>query len=324
MDAKQLRYFVRIVESGSISRAAADLRVAQSALSLHIANLEHELGVLLLIRKKRGVTPTECGELLFNRARSILGQFDNTVQEIRSFAASPAGNVTLGLPASIAAFFAAPLLMQLKNRYPSITLRVVDGVPSRLLTEVQDSRIDIAVVAETGATSALGVERLLSEKLFLVGAGRRRFGNATAVKTARLAALPLILPGRDHGIRQLIEETAARLGIDLTVNFQVDAVTAIKDLVRLEFGLTILPGVVIRDEIKRDEFWAVELTNPTPIRNIVLARPVKPPPTRASDAARSVIKDLVVKLVNDGDWPATLLFTPTNEPYLFLENVDWL
>ncbi|HEX2890051.1 LysR family transcriptional regulator [Vineibacter terrae] len=324
MDAKQLRYFVRIVETGSISRAAADLRVAQSALSLHIANLEDELGVLLLVRKKRGVTPTECGELLFNRARSILGQFESAVQEIRSYAANPAGNVTLGLPASIAAFFAAPLLMQLKNRYPSITLRIVDGVPSRLLAEVQESRIDLALVAEAGANSTLGVERLLSEKLYLVGAGRRRFGNAPAVKTARLASLPLVLPGRDHGIRLLIEEVAAKLGIELTVNFQVDAVTAIKDLVRLEFGVTVLPGAAVRDEIKRGEFWAVELVNPTPLRNIVLVRPVKPPPTRASDAARSVIRDLIVKLVNDGDWPATLLFTPTSEPYLFVESVDWL
>ena len=95
MDARQLSYFVRIVETGSMSHAAADLHVAQSALSLHVANLEHELGVALLIRRKRGVTPTACGELLFNRARSILNQFDNTVQEIRSYAASPAGNVTL-------------------------------------------------------------------------------------------------------------------------------------------------------------------------------------------------------------------------------------
>jgi len=325
MDVRQLRYFVRIVEAGGISRAAGELNISQSALSLHVTNLEHELGVRLLLRGKRGVTPTDCGQILVNRALSILSQLDNAVQEIRSYAADPAGKVSLGLPASIAEFFCPPLLMQIKSRYPNISLRIVDGVSQRLLSWVQESRIDLALAPEIGSTAALGVERLLAEKLHLVGAGPRRFGRASGVKAANLASMPLILPGREHGIRLIAEDLAAKLDIDLLVKFEVDALPAIKELVRAQFGYTLLPEAAIKQEMKRGELWAVELTDPPLLRHIALLRPLRAPATRAADAVRHVIMHLVVKMVRTGEWPATLLVDKEGSlADALAENLDWL
>lgn len=324
MDVRQLRYFMRIVEKRSLSRAAADLRVSQSSLSLHVANLEQELGVELLVRSRRGVALTECGELLLTRARAIIGQVDATMEEIRSFAENPAGLVTLGLPASIAAFFSAPLLMQLKVRYPRITLRIVDGVTSRLLALAQEKRVDLAMVTEVGPMSALGAERLVSETLYLAGAGPRRFGNAFAVNAANLASVPLVLPSRDHGTRLLVEEYAKALGIDLLVKFEVDAVPAIKELVRSGFGCTFLPATAIKEEAARGEFWTVELVEPALARIVTLVRPLKGKTNPASDAARAVIRDLVIKLVDSGDWPGTLLLKPTTNSPSIAEHIDWL
>lgn len=323
MDVRQLRYFVRIVEKKSLSRAAADLRVSQSSLSLHVANLEHELGVELLLRSRRGVALTECGELLFNRARSIIGQIDATVEEIRSFAENPSGVVTLGLPAGIAAFFSAPLLMQLRVRYPKITLRIVDGATSRLLSWAQEKRVDLAMVTETGAISALGTERLLSETLYLVGAGPQRFGNTFAVKAANLASVPLVLPSREHSMRLLVEEFAKGLGIDLQVKFEVDALPAIKELVRSGFGCTFLPATAIKDETARGEFWTVQVVDPTFTCTTTLVQPLKVKTNPASDAARAVIRDLVVKLVDNGDWPGTLLLKPSPSTALASDHIDW-
>ena len=76
MDIRHLRYFLAIAELGSITRAAAQLNVAQPALSLHVKNMEAELGTQLLLRSKSGVTPTEAGHLLMQRARAILDDLD--------------------------------------------------------------------------------------------------------------------------------------------------------------------------------------------------------------------------------------------------------
>ena len=83
MDLRQLRYFVAIVQSGSISRAALQLNVAQPALSMHIRNMETDLGTPLLFRAPHGVQPTEAGLILFRNARAILDQVETARHEIK-------------------------------------------------------------------------------------------------------------------------------------------------------------------------------------------------------------------------------------------------
>ncbi|EBU7498253.1 LysR family transcriptional regulator, partial [Salmonella enterica subsp. enterica serovar Typhi] len=75
MDLRQLKYFVKVVESGSFSKAANVLHVAQPALSLHVKHMEEELGVALLHRAAQGVTPTQAGERLMLHAKRILAEF---------------------------------------------------------------------------------------------------------------------------------------------------------------------------------------------------------------------------------------------------------
>ena len=77
MNLKQLKYFVQITDSGSLSKAARILHIAQPSLSLQLKNLEEELGVTLLVRHARGVTPTDLGTMLYEQARLIVRQTEN-------------------------------------------------------------------------------------------------------------------------------------------------------------------------------------------------------------------------------------------------------
>ena len=89
MDLRQLRYFVAIVQCGSISRASLQLNIAQPALSLHVRNMEADLGLPLLFRTPQGVQPTEAGLILLRNARLIIEQFEQAQREIRGSAAEP-------------------------------------------------------------------------------------------------------------------------------------------------------------------------------------------------------------------------------------------
>ncbi len=103
MDFRNLRYFVEIVERGSMKRAAESLYVAQPALSQQVKKLEEELGVKLLARSVRGVVPTEAGRELLTRARLILDQVHDARQVIQAGSRDPQGSVVLGLPSSVSA-----------------------------------------------------------------------------------------------------------------------------------------------------------------------------------------------------------------------------
>ena len=111
LDLRQLRYFAAIVDQGSFSRAAEALRIAQPSLSLHVRNMETELGTPLLYRSARGVTPTEAGAILLRHARIILGQVTAAEEEIRGHDSDPTGEVRLGLPGTISQILAVPLIL---------------------------------------------------------------------------------------------------------------------------------------------------------------------------------------------------------------------
>ena len=98
MDLRQLKYFVKIVEQRSMSRASVELNVAQSALSLQISTLETRLRQKLLIRRSTGVSPTQAGQTLYKHAVAILRQVERAAQDVERSAADVSGPASLGLP----------------------------------------------------------------------------------------------------------------------------------------------------------------------------------------------------------------------------------
>src|SRR5690606_260802 len=146
MDIRQLRYFVAIAEQGSFSRAAALLHIAQPALSLHVRNMEFDLGTPLLFRSPKGVVPTEAGEILLRNARIIIDQLAIAEEEIRGHDNDPSGEVRLGLPGTISQILAVPLITAARTRYPKIKLRIAEAMSGFVLEWMRDARIDLAIL----------------------------------------------------------------------------------------------------------------------------------------------------------------------------------
>src|SRR5690606_36587690 len=128
MELRQLRYFIRIVELGSVSRAAKDLYIAQPALSAQISKLEDELGVKVLSRSVRGVTMTQAGESLYLHSQAVLRQIERLRHDVVNVGSRPAGPVSIGVPTSAANVLAGPLISAVQDRYPDIQLRIVESL----------------------------------------------------------------------------------------------------------------------------------------------------------------------------------------------------
>ena len=148
MQFRQLRYFVKIVEAGSFSRAATLIHVAQPALSQQIHELEDRLGVMLLQRSARGVSPTAAGEVLFREATSILHQLDKLPTVVRSTSGEAEGAVKVGLASSVAPILIGPLLERVKTTLPKVNLKLSDDDSGTLQAGVAASSFDMAVVYE--------------------------------------------------------------------------------------------------------------------------------------------------------------------------------
>lgn len=294
MDFRTLRYFVEIVEQGSMKRAAESLFVAQPALSQQVKKLEDELGVKLLSRSVRGVVPTEAGRELLARARLILDQVNDARQVIQAGSRDPQGSVVLGLPSSISAVLSVPLVVRMQEALPKVALRVVEGTSGYVLDWLRTGQLDLCVLHGVQRDPGITTTPLFTEELFLIESARAR-RRRRAVRFAELAGMDLILPGRHHGLRAMLDRLALEHGVTLAPKVEIDAFVQMKTLASLGVGNTVLSRAAVADELARGELSATPIGHPKLERRMVLARAGNRPVSNAVRATTALLMECVAQ-----------------------------
>ena len=308
MELRQLRYFIRIVELGSMGRAALDLGVGTPALSQQISRLEGELSTRLLQRTTTGVLPTDAGLAFFRQAQLAIRHADAAAEAARQ--ARLAGHVSIGLAPSTSGVLALPLLEAMRERYPDVRLRVVESLSGNLATMLNARQLDLAVLFETDDARRWSVLPLLEERLFVIG--RRDLpGMPTgrSVRIARLASLPLVLPSGTHGLRAILDAAFARERCAPHVVLEIDGLAVLMDAVRAGLAATIQPGAATV-RLPADEMARIELAERSARRRNLLASLSDDELSPAALAARVVLRSVAAGLVAQQRWPGATLHEP--------------
>ena len=219
MELRQLRYFIQIADSGSLSKASGVLHIAQPALSQQMALLEGELGQRLLSRLHTGVQVTEQGAVFYQHAQRVLKQVQEIKGAVTATSDAPSGPVALGLPQSTAQQFAFALLPRLQRDYPAIKLEFFDELSGHLLQGLHSGRLDVSVVVNNHDATLLQSTPLLDEALYLVSHPRmapKGKVRGKGITLKQLAKLPLAIPGKHHGVRSLVDTALAAQGLSLS------------------------------------------------------------------------------------------------------------
>jgi len=309
MDLRRLHYFVTVVDCGSVSRAAGRLHVAQPVLSQHVRRMEGELRTTLLDRSARGVTPTDAGRRLYQHARSLLEQAAQLPELVRDAAANPIGEVRIGMPATASELIVPPLIEAARKRYPGVRLRPVEAMSGYILDWLRRGEVDLALIYGVTSCSGLVMQPLLEEGMCLIGrkgatVGRKQPGAAAPLSAA--LRLPLITPGRPHGLRDLIDRAAHSLGSQLTRALEIDSYSQIKQLVMRGAGFAMLPETAIRHEIESGLLEAWRINRPTLRRQVYLAYVKDRPLSSAARAIAGLSWEIIRELVSSGAWIAKL------------------
>ena len=264
MEAKVLEYFLRVVEHGSINRAAEELRLSQPSLSRWLNMLEREVGTQLLIRTRRGIRPTDAGSLLVDRVRPILRQLDVLREEI---GAKGKTALTLGMPLSMQRIVTVPFVEQLANNGEHITLRIYEGINNALRRWMEEGMLDLAVIARLEhAPASFEVTPLVRENLVLVGDRRSGLSVDQPVPVSRLGRVHMIMPGRPNVIRDYVENAVIRAGHTFENRIEPETLSLCLELTRRGLGYTVMPSCALqgRTDIGDDLAFA-------PIRGLDLA-----------------------------------------------------
>ena len=309
MDLKQLTTFMQVAELGSLSKASDRLRIVQPALSRQIRMLEEELKVTLFSRHGRGMVLTHAGEMLRERAASILRQVEETRADLSLEAGSVRGQVILGVPPTVGDVLATRLIQRFLQCYPEVRLRVVTAFSGYLLDWLHSSEIDIAVLYGTEQGANIRFTPLLVENLYFITQGQATRGQHAAISFAELSEQKLILPGPQHGLRILIENEAARKGLNLTIPVEVDALQVLKGLVAAGIGGTVLPMPAVHQEVLEGKLAACWVVDPHLSRKLVIARPMGRKASLAVQRFQELLQREVAAMVEEGVWEGKLLGT---------------
>lgn len=300
MQFRQLRYFVKIVEAGSFSRASAAIHVAQPALSQQIAELEERLGMKLLNRSARGVSATAAGEVLYREASSILHQLDLLPTVARSESGEPEGAVSVGIASSLAPILIGSLIAHVKIALPKVKLKVSDGDSESLENRVDSSALDLAIIYEDELVSKFAREPLFRQRLCLIGAYSPADPGKSSVTLEDIAKLPLTLPSAPNGRRALIDRAFAENGLNPNVVAETDSLSSELLTVRTGIAHTLLPVTNPRN------FLDQGLARPLPIDadlhltcSIISSSDF--PLSRAGEAVRILLTEFIEAELHDRD-----------------------
>ena len=298
--------------------------MAQPALGLQIRQLEEELGVKLLTRHSRGVSPTRGGRLLYERACEVLRLLEETGRQVTAIGRHEREGIVLGLTNGFANIIGRDLVLQARRDLPGVELSVVEERSVVLVEALERHEIDVALAYEVHERPGLVRVPLLEEETLFVTAPNtsprtRRSGKRAsargrwserAIKFADLASYPLVMPGPRDGVRQQVIATARRLAIPLQVMLDVSSVSMMKNMVARGDAAAIMPYGNVIDDIRRGAISGRRVADPPLKRTMYLVRPM----ARAAFKEESGLLQLIermcrqyVKTLGDLATPLTAL-----------------
>ncbi|MEM6462644.1 MAG: LysR family transcriptional regulator [Pseudomonadota bacterium] len=310
MEIRQLEYFVAIAENGSLASAADVIGIAQPSLSVQLKNLESRVGAELFVRSPRGVTLTDAGAVLLDRARDILESVARAKHDVRQAGETPSGKVVFGFPSSVSMVLSVPLAETIRLEYPDIRLRAVDAMSGFIKEWLEEKTVDLAILYETSGLKSVEVTTLMEEDLHFYAPPDLWPLDTPPGDDVRLEALlgvELVLPSKSHGLRMLIDRATKSNFIDLNIVVEMDSLTQIKSLVSRGSAFTILAPAAASDFESRGELASSKIVDPVISRPVHLVRNPEKPRTRASLEVERCTIEVFKELVRRGLWRGRIL-----------------
>jgi len=261
MNLRRLKYFVKIVDIGSLTQAAEVLHIAQPALSQQVATLEGELDQQLLIRTKRGVTPTEAGKILYTHARTILRQCEQAQLAVNNVGQTLSGQVSIGLaPGTAASAITMPLLQTVRNELPEVMVYLQESSGTILNEKLIDGQLDMAVLYERSPVAGIVSQPLLKEDLYLVGT---RDCPGQSVDLTAVAEMNLFLPRDYSAVRARVTEAFTLRRLSAKIIGEIESITTLTAAIASGMGVTVLPESAARSLCSAANGWMARISTPS-------------------------------------------------------------
>lgn len=268
---KQLRYLDAIARHGHFGKAAAQCAVSQPALSMQVQELEQELGVQLVERRRQGAQLTEAGREVARRAQRIL----NDVRDIGDFARQCreplSAPVRLGVIPTVAPYVLPALLPLVREGYPQLVLQVRETHTQQLLAELNDGTLDLLLLALPVEHPEVETLRLIEDRFLLAMPPDRKLRGRVRATSELFEHDRLLLLEEGHCLRDQALAFCHLRQVEGVDTFGATSLSTIVQMVANGMGLTFLPEISIGIEAMGGRVSISRFADPEPSRTLGLA-----------------------------------------------------
>ncbi|MBJ6359845.1 LysR family transcriptional regulator [Paenibacillus sp. GCM10012307] len=246
MELRQLYYFVKVAKKEHVTQAAEELRVAQSAVSRQIHQLEEELGVSLFIQKGRNLQLTPAGQLFLKRIEVVLGDLEKAVLEINEFMNPEVGEIRLGFPHSLGIQLIPQVVSGFRKQYPHVRFKFKQGMYPSLIRDLVKGEIDLAFISPFPENDELVVgEVLLTEELYAVLPSKHPLAGRESIVLSELKDDEFVLFREGYSLRPIVWEACKKAGFTPSIGFEGEETETIRGLVAAGMGVSLLPEMAL-------------------------------------------------------------------------------
>ena len=289
IDIPQLRYFVEVLDSGSIRKAADRLHIAQTALGRQVKLLEEEFGMPLVNRHSRGISPTEAGQRLQFYAQELLRSVDDIHHQMAGDEETIKGRGTVGVPSAIAQFLYGAMAERLADEHPEIKVAFVQGNAYTIWSGLETGEIDLAILIEPERQENFEYDDLVEEPMFLVSRADDGDAPTGPISIAEVASMPLITYRRPAGPRKIFDRAMTRCNAVPNIVYEIEHPLVARDLVARGLAYGALPRTDIVSIRPDPTLSWVEITGFTFDRTLV----------RQKKSSNRAVADILARLARE-------------------------
>lgn len=299
MNLRSLRFFLKVAEYGSITRAALGLHITQPSLTQHLRYLEEHFGVALFMRHGRGVILTDAGKTLRLKAEILIEQIDALQSELESSQGQPRGTLSIGMPQSWSELVTYPVIERFRREFPDVYIKLAINASEALAEAMNRDELQLAVLIETDERDNFWSKPLVEDALFLLGPAGSEISKLGSISLRDVASYPLILPLNLTMVMRRIDRALVAAGGTLNAVMEIPS-TNIRPLVARGLGFTILSACALPPTGSDTAFEAIPLTDASMTWQI--ASPKNRPKTAAVSVFERFLTEQVLESVSSGRW----------------------
>lgn len=247
MDIRHLEYFIEVARYCSFTKAAQTLYISQPAISKAIKNIEDEFGIVLFDRSGKKVILTDAGKILYNQAKSIVKSFNSLSTEINDLVNLEKGNIRIGLPPMIGSNFFPKVITQFHEKYPNVTIQLVEVGAKRVETEVGNGNLDMGVAVLPTDEEIFHTFQFVKDSLKLIVHPSHPLAEREVVTLSELAEEDFVYFHEDFTLHDRILEECLNIGFEPRIISKSSQWDFIVEMVAFNLGIALMPETICRE-----------------------------------------------------------------------------